>query len=108
MTTLNPQVISSNTLQIHEEITELAMISGILKIPLDIAMKNKEFYSSLLDWERLVIWAKQIYDNTEMWNSLPDTVDLKTQHKQLWIKQEARNQILDCYDNLGGEEMFKH
>lgn len=105
------QVMRENCISIHQEMYELFKVADDIGVDLNLTVKSADelkTHISTKSWDGMGRFAKDLYDNTTIWDKLPDRLWIQgVSHRQEWKKEEARKELLDCYFHLGGEKLFK-
>lgn len=94
-----------NCIQIHQETLMLFKVANHIGEKLNLIVENADelkTHPETKAWEGMGRFAKSLYDNKEMWDSLPEHL-----HAQgiSWEKDAAKKELLNCYQHLGGKRI---
>lgn len=103
-----------NCIQIHQEVFELLIVAKHIGEELNLIVKDADELRNNPEtktWDGMGRYAKTLYDDTAMWDILPETLNIRIDvsydgQKKLWNKKEARAELLNCYQSLGGKNLY--
>lgn len=103
-----------NCIEIYDQTSRLIKLGRQLGIDLALPFESAEQLSSdpsTKSWDGMGRWAKNLVDNTTMWDKLPNTYTLTIDvaykgQKMEWNKAEAQASLIDCFKQLGGQQLF--
>lgn len=103
----------ANCIKIYNETFELYKVSEQLGVDLELSIKNVDGFKvdkKTKTWDGIGLFAKEVFDNENLWKKLPEkliiTIDAQfIGETKEWTKEKARQSLIDCYNNLGGEQL---
>lgn len=108
--TIDFETIRVNCIQIHREIHEMFLVANHIGVNLELKIKHEDELRTHPDTKSIAgmgIFAKEIYDNTELWQKLPKQLWVQLYSgKKLWDKEKAKAEFLDCFYHLGGNRVY--
>lgn len=112
ITTIDFNTIRSCCIQIHQETYELFKVAGYIGETIDIPVKSADELrtnKNTKSWDGMGRYAKELYDNKEIWYKMPEhlTIKIMGQPKN-WNKEEARKELLNCYEQLGEKSLYQN
>jgi len=112
--TIDFYTMRANCIQIHQEVFEIFTVANHIGEDLNLPIKSEDELSTnerTKTWDGMGRFAKELLDNNEMWDKLPEKLWIGINpnnigEKKEWIKQEAKASLLDCYYQLGGKNLY--
>ena len=112
--TIDFDTMRVNCIAIHQETFKLFKVAKHIGESLNLVVNSADELKTnqqTKTWDGMGRFAKELYDNFELWNKLPDslniTIDVAYQgQKEFWEKEKAKKELLDCYYHLGGKNLF--
>ncbi len=99
----------ANCIQIHQECYEIELVTKQRGLPL-LTISKDELKSNekTKSWDGMGRYAKELYDNKEIWETLPPQAQIVCNEMvpKLWKREEARASLLDCFEQLGGKNLY--
>ncbi len=100
----------SNCIQIHQEVFEMFLVADHIGEKLDIKVKSADelkTHEETKTWDGMGRYAKELYENQQVWDQLPVSLWIDIHgNKTQWVKEKARAELLDCYYQLGGKNLY--
>lgn len=105
----------ANCIQIHQETFELLQVAKQIGINLGLHITDADQlakHEKTKSWDGMGRFAGELYGNTEMWEKLPESTYIRIDvsfegQTKLWDKSKARAELLDCFCQLGGNNLLK-
>lgn len=103
-----------NCIQIHQEVFEIYKVADHIGEDLNLSVKSADELKTnenTKSWDGMGRFAKELYDNENMWSQLPEKLWVKLDvayegHKKEWVKEDCKKSLLDCYYQLGGKNLY--
>lgn len=103
-----------NCIQIHQEVFELLLVAKQISVDLGLHVTDADQlgkHEKTKSWDGMGRFASELYDNKEMWAKLPECTYIKINvswegQTKLWDKEKARAELLDCFYQLGGNNLL--
>lgn len=102
----------ANCIQIHQETHEILLVADHIGEDINIKVKSADelrTHEETKTWDGMGRYAKELYDNNELWNVLPEHLVITLPHndsKIQWKKEAAKAELLNCYQQLGGKNLY--
>lgn len=101
--------VRENCIQIHQEVTELLLVGKTIGEDLGLISDNElSTHEKTKSWDGMGRYAKELYDDKAMWDKLPEKSAIYLEYsgiRKVWEKQKAREELFDCYQQLGGKSL---
>lgn len=95
-----------NCIQIHQETLKLFAVANHVGEELNLLVKTADelkTHPETKSWDGLGRFAKSLYDNQSLWDSMPEYLSIEGGF--YWDKKESRDELLNCYQHLGGKNL---
>lgn len=112
--TIDFNTMRVNCIQIHQETFELLQAARQIGLDLGLIVNDADQlanHEQTKSWDGMGRFAKQLLDNSEMWDKLPSRLWIFIEKKdngpkKEWIKDKAKSELLDCFYQLGGYNLL--
>jgi hypothetical protein len=112
--TIDFDTMRSNCIQIHQEVFELYKVANHIGEDLNLDVKSADeliHNEKTKTWDGMGRFAKELLDNECVWEKLPEKLWINIDmvfigQKKEWIKEDAKNSLLNCYYQLGGKNLY--
>jgi hypothetical protein len=97
----------ANCIQIHQETHLLFIVAKHIGEELNLIVKTADElkkHPETKTWDGMGRFAKSLYDNTKIWDAMPEHLSIPELPIH-WKKEKARNELLNCYQHLGGKNL---
>ena len=104
-TTIDFDTMRVNCIQIHQETHELFQVAEHVGEDLNLVVETADelkTHPETKTWEGVGRFAKSLYDNKDLWNSMPEYLSIGNKY---WEKEKSRAELLNCYQQLGGKNL---
>jgi len=109
--TIDFDTMRSNCIQIHSEVFYMLKVANHIGEDLGLIVKEADElikHPETKSWDGMGRYAKKLYDDVEMWEKLPIKLWVEYEDRKIeWIKEKAKAELLDCYYQLGGKNLYK-
>jgi len=109
--TIDFDTMRVNCIQIHQETSELFKVADRIGVDLNLIVKSADElrkHELTKSWDGMGRYAKDLVDNTTLWDQLPVhlSITMCDGSRKMWIKEEAKAELLNCFQELGGNNLF--
>ncbi len=108
-TIMDFDTMRANCIAIHQTCYEIGLVTEQLGLPLLTIHKDKlATHEKTKSWDGMGRYAKELYDNVELWDQLPESASIMAVNtRKMWYKEDAKDDLLDAFNKLGGKKLYR-